>query len=598
MGQVNRDMGLHLTAESLTGSMFDFSRPKGAHLLKRTSDFENWRMARVNAGVWPFSRVLHSAPAPEMTIADEMGEAHPGLSLACQDYLGLTSHQKIREAAKKALKDFGPHSAGSPALAGNTSLSLQLEADLGEALNYEHIVLFPTGWAAGYGTITGLVRPDDYIIMDQLAHASLQQGAYAATRNVHRHSHLSIDAARKKLREIRADDSENGILVISEGLFSMDSDIPDIHKLQEVCQEYDAILMLDVAHDFGSMGPQGGGSLEIQNLLGKVDLVMGSFSKTFSSNGGFLATHHESVRQYIKFYGSHQTFSNALSPIQTAVISQALNIVRSDEGAQLREMLLDNVRTLRRELESKGISCIGSPSAIVPALIGDEAVARIAWAKSIQQGLHANLVEFPAVAVGSARFRMQVMPGHKKDRFVWTANVLAESIAAAKDEVKKINLSKKTRIRPSSSNSFGIKMDSLRELKKGDLAKLIKEARIEKFEAGQKLIEVGDEHQVLYIVQKGELSIEMEYHGQAIPIASCSAGDIIGEISMLDKKSASASVVAATDVELAAIDHGTIARLSKTDSELGMRLYKSLAIVLAERLRRNNNMAYGMGFDG
>ncbi|GEM_PF-411463 len=579
----------HPDPQVLLGSMFDFANPTGPDLLTRTEGFEAWRRARSAAGVWPFSRVLHAAPGPEMEISDERGLGGLGVSLACQDYLGLTAHPAIREAAVKALHDFGPHSAGSPALAGNTVLSLELERAIGEALGFEHVALFPTGWAAGYASIAGLIRPDDHIVMDQLSHACLQQGALASTRNIHRHAHLNAAAVRELLQKIRRQDARNGILVITEGLFSMDSDVPDLQALQAACREFGATLLVDVAHDFGSMGPGGGGSLALQDLVGQVDLVMGSFSKTFCSNGGFLATRSEAVRQYMKFYGSPQTFSNALSPIQTAVVLEALRIVRSNEGNVLRAALLRNAEILREALGTEGIRCIGMPSAIVPAHIGDEAVGRIAWSRAHTRGVHVNLVEFPAVADGSARFRMQVMASHKPEQLLHAVKVVAETLAEAREEVARLDLPKRSRFRQSPAvQEVGTTARALPALLPDDLPKLLRFARLAKHLAGETVIRAGESLDALYVLQKGEVRIELEQLGQAVPVALCGAGEILGEMSMLDGKGASASVVAETDVELACIDHAVLARLGETDPALGMRLYRSLALVLDERLRARN----------
>jgi 7-keto-8-aminopelargonate synthetase-like enzyme len=584
--------GENITVAALTGSMFDFARPVGNDLFKRSEDFENWRMTRLKAGLWPFSRTLETAPGPDMTIADERGNGTKGISLACQDYLGLTAHPAIHEAARRALTDFGPHSAGSPALAGNTLLSLELEKELGEALGYEHIVLFPTGWAAGYASITGLLRPWDHLVMDQLAHACLQQGAMAATRRLHRHRHLDFPSVRDILKKIRVTDTENAIMVVTEGLFSMDSDIPDLAELLDACHENNATLLVDVAHDFGSMGPQGGGALALQNLIGKADLVMGSFSKTFSSNGGFLATHSEAVKQYMKFYGSPQTFSNALSPVQTAVIREALRIIRSEEGDTLRQGLHDNAVALRGGLEARGIHCIGTPSAIIPAHVGKEAVGRIAWSNLAAQGIHANLVEFPAVAVGAARFRMQIFPQHSPEKLVEVAGIVADEIERAKEQVEKMNLPAPTR--PQLANlpgEFAIGTKALPNLNKEDIAKILKNAEIGTYEAGATILKQGEAHGVLLMVQKGTIQIIVGHQEQEIIIAECGEGEILGEMSMLDRKGASSTLIAKTDVQLARISQVALARLTDADPEFGMRFYQSLAVVLVGRLRKLNMQA-------
>jgi len=579
--------------------MYDFSKPVGPDLLLRTQAFEDWRARRSEVGVWPFSRVLHAAPGPDMAIADEQGRGGAGISLACQDYLGLTSHPAIREAAQRALHDLGPHSAGSPALAGNTALSLQLERELGEALGFEHIALFPTGWGAGFGSIAGLVRPDDHIVMDQLSHACLQQGAFAATRNVIRHAHLDVEAARKILRDIRAEDSRNGIMVITEGLFSMDSDVPDIGALQDACREFGATLLVDVAHDFGALGPRGGGSLGAQDLLGKVDLVMGSFSKTFASNGGFMATRSSAVRQYMKFYGSPQTFSNALSPVQTAVVREALRVVRAPEGDVLRSAMLHNAETLRGAFAAHDIHCIGVPSAIVPAFIGDEAVGRIAWSLAQGRGVHANLVEFPAVAVGSARFRMQVMATHGEEQLLQAVDIISQCIAEAKQAVAQVPLQRqRQRSTFFERSEFATAAKALPSLKQGDLQKLLAVARTETHQADDTFIRAGANSGVLYVVQRGMVRVEVDYLGHPVVLAEFGEGEVIGEMSLLDGKGASASVVAETDVEVACLDQATIATLAKSDPELGMRLYQSLAMVVAGRLRTRNVLVTPFEFVG
>jgi glycine C-acetyltransferase len=252
------------------------------------------------------------------------------------------------------------------------------------------------------------------VVIDGLAHNCLQDGAIAATRNIHLHGHLNLQSVRRHLNRIRARDKENGILVITEGLFSMDSDTPDIAAMQDLCREYKATLLVDVAHDLGNIGEDGTGHIGLQGMLGKVDIVMGSFSKTFASNGGFVACHSPEVKEYLRYFGSSGTFSNALSPVQAATVLKAFEIVKSDEGRNLRSALMRNVLYLRSELTRIGMEVIGNPSAIVSAKVGDEALARMVSQKLPALGVVANLVEFPAVAKGSARFRLQAMANHTK----------------------------------------------------------------------------------------------------------------------------------------------------------------------------------------
>ena len=398
--------------QALTGSMRDFRELHGKDLIARVGGFYDWQQARRERGLWPYSKSTEQAPLACCSAKDDTGVRFSGLNFATQDYLGLASDPEIKEVAKTTIDEYGVHSAGSSALAGNTKFSLRLERTISEFLSLDHAILYPTGWAAGYGAIKGLVRPTDHIVMDGLAHACLQEGAYSATANVHLHGHLNLESARRYLKRIRAKDTENGILVVTESLFSMDSDTPDLRALQELCREYEATLMVDVAHDLGAMGEGGRGFIGMQGMAGQIDIVMGSFSKTFASNGGFVACNSPAVKQYLKFYGCSNTFSNALSPVQAATVTKAFEIIQSDKGRDLRRQLMKQVLRMRKTLAAAELNVIGEPSAIVPVVVGDEALARMVSRRLPDLEVIANLVEYPAVAKGNARFRLQMMPTH------------------------------------------------------------------------------------------------------------------------------------------------------------------------------------------
>ena len=421
-------------ALALTGSMRDFRDLRGKDLIARVGNFYEWQRLRRNQGLWPYSKATEQAPLAVTAARDDSGLRFSGLNFATQDYLGLSSDPEIKEVAKAVVDEYGVHSAGSSALAGNTKYSLRLEQTISEFLNLEHTVLYPTGWAAGYGVIKGLVRPNDHVVLDGLAHACLQEGAYSSTSNVHLHGHLNVDSVRRHLKRIRAKDAENGIMVVTESLFSMDSDSPDLRTMQELCREYDATLMVDVAHDLGAMGQSGRGFIGMQGMSGQIDIVMGSFSKTFASNGGFVACNSPAVKQYLKFYGCSVTFSNALSPVQAATVTKAFEIVKSEKGEQLRWKLLKRVVQMRDALTAVGLSVIGDPSAIVPVLVGDEALARMVSRRLPELEVIANLVEYPAVAKGNARFRLQMMPTHTEENVMELAARLRAAVDLTQPE--------------------------------------------------------------------------------------------------------------------------------------------------------------------
>ena len=421
-----------LVEEAFSKHLGLFAHPKGAHLTQRTRPLGEWVDMRTELNTWPYARTLQERPGSETRLESQNGRQVQGINFGSQDYLGLASHPAVHEAAMAALKEFGPHTAASPMLQGNTSLGRELETAVGDLLQMENVLLFPTGWAAGFGTITGLVRPTDTIVIDQLAHACLLQGARAATPNVYLFRHNDAEALRHRLGKIRSKDTENAILVVSEGLFSMDSDSPDIALLQAACREFGAVLMVDVAHDLGASGPGGTGQIGLQDMLGQVDLVMGSFSKTFASNGGFVATNDRSVRQYLSIYGGTHMFSNGLSPVQAGVALKALDIVRSPEGSILREQAFDNILRLRAGFEVRGLECLGDPSNVVPVVVGDDDAGRWTGRLLEENGVIANFVEFPAVPRGRARFRFQVMATHTRQQIDQGVEVFCRCLDEAK----------------------------------------------------------------------------------------------------------------------------------------------------------------------
>lgn len=408
------DGDLLIPREALTGSLRDFRAPTGTNLLERVSGFFEWQDLRRQYDLWPYAKSSSIAPKTHCAVLTDGGQQIEGVNFASQDYLSLSSHPEVKEAAIEAVKEYGVHSAGSAALLGNTRHSLMLEEAISDFVHGREIVLYPTGWSAGFAAIQGIVRPNDHVVLDVLAHSCLQEGARAATQNIHFHGHLNVDGLSRRLQRIRDKDAENGILVVTESLFSMHSDTPDIGALRQVCDEYGALLLVDCAHDFGCIGENGLGHLGLQNMIDKADVIIGSFSKTFASNGGFIAIEERSVAEYLKYFSATQTFSNALSPVQSATVLAALKIVRSEEGRDRRERLMNNILYMRASMGANGLETLGDPSPIVPVRVGAEGLARIASRELGSMGGIANLVEYPAVPQGGARFRVQVMSDHSK----------------------------------------------------------------------------------------------------------------------------------------------------------------------------------------
>ena len=437
--------------KALEGSAADFAEPRGADLFRKHEPFREWIDMRCDNGVWPYSKSMMNGPiAPNgcrvRVNNRDNRDVHEAINFMSSDYLGLSSHPRTKAAAVAAIESHGLLSSGSIALCGGTDLSLRLERKVSDLLQLEHVVLFPTGWAAGYvrradyfsdesrrrrglrrgrtkdagsrarryGGIRGLLGPKDHVVIDMLAHNCLQEGAKSATKNIRFNRHLDVESVRKQLARIRNNDAENAILVVSESLFSMDSDTPDIEGLQRACDDYDAKLFIDCAHDLGCLGPGGTGHIGAQVMTGKVDIVMGSFPKALGSNGGFVAMNSKAAAERFKYYGTSSTFSTAMSPVQAAAIGEALDIVRSEEGQELRDKLMANAVYLRDRLIENGFVVRGEPSAIV-AIELSSAGAREACGRLAELGVVVNMVEYPAVARNTAIFRLSIMSAHARE---------------------------------------------------------------------------------------------------------------------------------------------------------------------------------------
>ncbi len=418
-------------ARCLVGSMKDYVEIPNLKIENRADAFWTWAGRRAQNGLFPFAKTLLSKPDSVASIRMPNGDIGNGINFSSQEYLSLASHPEVVKAAVDAIDTYGVHSAGSTALAGNTVDGDKLADEIAAFLHLPYVTLFPTGWAAGFGVIKGLVRLADHVVMDKLSHNCLLEGAIAATRNVHLFKHLDADNAEAILQQIREKDQTNSILLVTEGTFSMDADSPDIAKFVELATKYSATFVLDVAHDLGCTGPNGTGQLGIQGMLGKVDIVMGSFSKSFASNGGFVAVRSQAMREYLRAYATPNTFSNALSPIQVAIVRKCLEIVRSSEGDVRRKKLMDAIVCLRTALTEAGFKVLGNPSPIVAVMMGREDVARIATREMFERGLMTNLIEFPAVASGTARLRMQVMTNHEPSQCKQAVEIIKLSVAAA-----------------------------------------------------------------------------------------------------------------------------------------------------------------------
>jgi len=415
------------------------NRTKGRDMFQRTHAIGESIDLQKKYQLWLYFKTATATPSATTKGHDIYGNVFEGPNFASQDYLGLASNKKTREEAIKVAQEFGLHSGGAALAFGTHPWYIDFQREIAEFWGVKSVIVYPTGWMAGYGVIRGLVRPYDHIVMDRLSHNCLQEGARASTKNIHATEHLNVKEMIEKVKEIRERDPENAILVVTESLFSMDSDTPDLVYLQKECKKYDAFLLIDMAHDLGAVGKNGLGALENQKLTDYSNvLLMGSGSKSLSSNIGFVGCMDEKVIEYMRYFSPSYMFSNVVAPPQCATALYNLRIIRSEEGVVLREKVLNNAIYLREQLTKRGFEVIGNPSPIVILLTGDELINRVISRLMLNKNVVVNGIEFPIVPKGKSRLRLQLQAIHTKEHLDTFVKTFEECHKQAHEIVKNL----------------------------------------------------------------------------------------------------------------------------------------------------------------
>lgn len=411
--------------KALGGSALDYLKINGKNLYDRYKPLFEHASLRDKYGVlFSANRVLTSVVSPYVNAEIAKQQSKRFLNFSSQDYMGLAQNDEVKKAAKTAIDEYGIHTASSPILTGRNKLTEVLESKLAGILGAEQCLLFPTGWGACFGVIGALVTSNDHLIIDSLSHNSLQVAAKYSTQSIQKFRHNDTEHLENLLKKSREKHPESGIFIVIESLYSMNSDMPDLKTVLYLIRKYEAILILDIAHDFGAMGEKGLGLLETvaeDNLENVV--ICGAFSKSFASNGGFVAG-PQIIRPQLIVFAPSYTFSNGISPMQCSVALKCAEIMFSAEGDILRKRLKENIDFSIRAFKENHFTTLGIPSPIVPVLIGEEDLARQISKEITKKGLLANLAEFPAVPKGKAIFRFQLMSTHQHNQITEAVNIL------------------------------------------------------------------------------------------------------------------------------------------------------------------------------
>ncbi len=331
------------------------------------------------------------------------------IMMGSNNYLGLTTHPKVREAAMQALREFGTSCSGSRFLNGTLELHEKLEYELADFMGKEAAQVFTTGFVTNQGVIAPLVGRKDTIVLDRAVHASIYDGARLGWGKIRRFIHNDPESLRKNLKLCSP---EHGTLVVVDGVYSMDGDIAPLPDIIKVVKEFNARIMVDDAHGLGVLGASGRGALEHFNVTDDVDLVMGTFSKSFASLGGFVAG-DQLVINYIKGTSRALIFQASMPPSAVAAVRAALEVVRTEP--EIRENLWRNFRFFRDSIRELGFNTGDTETPIVPMILGEDMKTFVFWKRLFDEGVYTNCIISPAVPQGAQRIRTCLMATHSME---------------------------------------------------------------------------------------------------------------------------------------------------------------------------------------
>ena len=380
----------------------------------------------IEQDIYPYFHALETKQDTEVVM-----EGLNEIMLGSNNYLGLTCHPEIIEAGKKALDKFGSGCSGSRFLNGTTVLHLELEKELAEFLHKEGCVTFSTGFQTNLGIISTIVGRNDYIIGDKENHASIYDGCKLSyTKKLLRYNHSDMEDLERQLSSIPLD---AGKLIITDGVFSMGGDICKLPEIVKLAKKYNARIMIDDAHGFGVIGEGGRGTASHFGLEKEVDIIMGTFSKSLASIGGYMVA-SKSVCNYVKHNSRPYVFCASITPCSVECARTALKIIKREPQriARLKE-IADYARKLLKE---KGVDIRDSEAPIIPINTYDNETTFIACKKLFEKGFYVNPVVSPAVPVGQSIIRTSYMATLSNEQIEKATDIIAEVM-------KELNLLKK-----------------------------------------------------------------------------------------------------------------------------------------------------------
>ncbi len=365
-------------------------------------------------GLYPYFIPLTNSEGAVAWIGD-----HRLIMIGSNNYLGLTTHPRVREAAKEAVETYGTSCTGSRFLNGTLELHLELERRLADFLGKEAALVFSTGYQTNLGTISAIVGREDFAITDKEDHASILDGCRLSYGKMKRFPHNNVKGLERVLSSLPA---EAGKLVIVDGVFSMGGDIAPLPDIIEVCKKYGARLMVDDAHSVGVLG-EGRGTAAHFGVTDDVDLIMGTFSKSFASLGGFIAG-DEGIIHYIQHHARSLIFSASIPPVNAAAALAALDVMEKEPERTHRVMAIGE--RMRQGFRELGFDVGESQTPIVPVIIGDNMTTFKAWKGLFDGGVYTNPVVSPAVPEHLALLRTSYIATHTDEHLDFVLEAFAQ----------------------------------------------------------------------------------------------------------------------------------------------------------------------------
>ena len=352
-------------------------------------------------GIYPYFMPINGSEGTEVMIN---GKHY--IMAGANNYLGLTHDPRVLSAAEETARKYGTGCTGSRFLNGTLDLHEALEHELADFVGREAALVFSTGFQTNLGLLTTLLGRRDAIVIDKIAHASIVDGARMSGAQIYRYKHNDMDDLQIQMDKI---DKGTAILLAVDGLFSMDGDLARLPKIVEIAKNYPSRIYVDEAHSLGVIGPTGAGVCEKFDLIDEVDVIMGTFSKSFASIGGFIAGPAD-ILDYVKHHARSMIFSASMPPYAVATVRKCLEIIRTEP--ERRERLSQIQRKMREELTSLGFDTGQSVSPIIPIIVGNDIKTAMLWRGLMDAGVFTNPVIPPAVPEKSSRLRTSYMATH------------------------------------------------------------------------------------------------------------------------------------------------------------------------------------------